>query len=252
MPYYFNYFSFFPFSHFFIIFHTFLFPHFLWSSLYHSLAIYLIYLSHKFYSSLPLSLYSFFWFLTFIYTWLHINAIIFLLFNRVTFIRKREALCPHEYTCRIDYAHRRNMGHALFICFPRVLGGLVTNPCARKLFPLITSTRSFMPIVRTNVCGTHVLLHTYSAHRLYTSFIRDVYGNIYPTRFSCITCQYYFSFFKCFICLCEFECKYSFILTFLFSFVYLHDYSNYYKINIYIKIKIIYIKTIIYIKMILL
>lgn len=100
----------------------------------------------------------------------------------MTFIRKREALCPHEYTCRIDYAHRRNMGHALFICFPRVLGGLVTNPCTRKLFPLITSIRSFMPIVRTNVCGTHILLHTYSAHRLYTSFIRDVYGNIYPTR----------------------------------------------------------------------
>lgn len=46
--------------------------------------------------------------------------------------------------------------HEVFICFPRVLGGvLVTNPCARKLFPLITSTRSFMPIVRTNVHAGH-------------------------------------------------------------------------------------------------
>lgn len=140
----------------------------------------------------------------------------------MTFIRKREALCPHEYTCRIDYVHKRNMGHALFICFPRVFGGLVTNPCSRKLFALITSTRSFMPIVRTNVRG-HIHFTSHMFHHIvciHLSFVMT--WKRLSHAVSCIihTYQYYLSFFKCFIYLCEFECKYSFILTFLFPFVY--------------------------------
>lgn len=111
MPYYFNYFSFFPFSHW--IFHY--LPYIFISSL--SLILSLSFPRNPFNLSFSqiLFLSSFLPLFIFlisnlhIYTRPHINAIIFSLFNRVTFIRKREALWPHEYTCRIDYAHRRNM-----------------------------------------------------------------------------------------------------------------------------------------------
>lgn len=62
----------------------------------------------------------------------------------------------------------RNM---LFIRFPQTPGGLVTNLCTRTLFPLITSVRSFMLIVRTNAQGTRISPHVfYHIVCLYLSF----------------------------------------------------------------------------------
>lgn len=119
--------------------------------------------------------------------------------------------------------------HEVFICFPRALGGLVTNPCARKLFPLITSTRSFMPIVRTNVHAghthfnsTYIPPHTPFVYIFHSWCTWKHLSHAVVSRVSRYTHANIISlFFKCFICLCEFECKYSFISTFLFSFVYL-------------------------------